>query len=96
MATRKRAIPPAERVKQDQIDDRVRRARSTYTTIDDIYFAKCAELARDVGADPGDVIDEFTERAGAREFCSNDSRSEAERLAFIDTVERYARQRRTA
>ncbi len=97
MAARKRHdIDPIAAAKQKQIDDRVRRARASYATISAEHFGKCADLAREVGADPSDVIDEFTERAGAREWCGNVSRQEAESLAWLDTLARYERQKRIA
>ena len=98
MGARKRPdkTDPRELAKQRQQDDRVRRARASYASISAEHFGKCADLAREVGADPADVIDEFTERAGARQFCGNVSRQEAESLAFDDVVERFTHQRRLA
>ena len=98
MGARKRPdkTDPRELAKQRQQDDRVRRARASYASISAEHFGKCADLAREVGADPADVIDEFTERAGARQFCGNVSRQEAESLAWLDTLARYERQKRIA
>ncbi len=97
MAARKpKQLDHIAQAKQKQIDDRVRRARASYATISAEYFGKCADLAREVGAEPADVIDEFTDRAGAREFCGNVSRQEAESLAWLDTLARYERQKRIA
>jgi len=87
---------PLAAAKQKQIDDRVARARASYVSVSAAYFGKCSDLAREVGADPADVIDEFIERAGAREFCGNVSRAEAESLAWLDTLARYERQKRIA
>jgi hypothetical protein len=39
-------------------------------------------------------MDDWDERAAIRQYDGNVSRDEAERLAFLDVLERYERQRR--
>lgn len=80
-----------ETPKERAIADRVRRARAANQQRSAEYYERCGALAMALGVDPGDVFDEFDERAGAREFCGNTSRDEAERLAFLDVLERYER-----
>jgi hypothetical protein len=44
----------------------------------------CVELARQLGADPDDLVDAWTERAAIREFEGGQARADAERDAVED------------
>ena len=92
MAVRaKRQLDPKEAAKAKQIEDRVRRARPQ--PVGAAYFDRCVELARAIGINPSDVVDEFTDRAEARQFSGNTSRDESERLAFLDLLDSYSKQK---
>ena len=94
MAVRaKRQLDPKEAAKAKQIEDRVRRARMASPPRGAPYYERCAELARAVGLDPCDVMDDWDEHAAIRQYDGNVSRDEAERLAFLDILDRYQRQR---
>ena len=98
MAARKnhQPIDPIAAAKARQVEDRVRRARMATPPRGAPYYERCAELARAVGLEPCDVMDDWDERAAIRQYDGNVSRDEAERLAFLDVLERYERQRRLA
>lgn len=54
------------------------------------YHDELCELARSHGRDPAAVIEEWGERAAAREYLGEFSRDEAEMLAFNDVAESLA------
>jgi len=94
VAARKRHdIDPIAAAKARQVEDRVRRARLATPPRGAPYYERCAELARAVGLEPCDVMDDWDERAAIRQYDGNVSRDEAERLAFLDILDRYQRQR---
>lgn len=96
MAVRKPAPKPT--AKELLLADRIKRLRASDPQIDPTgrYHRDLCDLAREVGADPEDVIDEFSERAACRRYLGGVDNAEAERLAYADTVERYRRQRTIA
>lgn len=97
MAVRaKRQLDPKEAAKAKQVEDRVRRARMANPPRNAWHYEQCAELAREVGADPCDVMDLYDEIASTQEYLANVSRQEAERLAMEQVRDRYERQRRIA
>ena len=98
MAARKRhdKIDPIAAAKARQVEDRVRRARIANPPRGAEYYVACGELARDVGVDPGDVMDDLDHAAACIEYEGNVSRQEAERIAMEQVRDRYERQRRIA
>jgi hypothetical protein len=81
-----------ETPKDRAVADRVRRARTPNRRSIE-YCERCGALANALGVDPGDVFEEFDDRAWAREVGGGNTRDEAERLAFLDVLERYERLR---
>ncbi len=98
MAVRKlKHVPtPAEQVKARQVADRVARAKAAHPPRGVEYYVLAGELAASLGADPGDIMDHFDERAALREYDGGLTRQEAERLGWQDCEEFYVRQRRLA
>jgi len=92
VAVRKPAPRPT--AKELLLADRIKRLRASDPQIDPTghYHRDLCDLAREVGADPSDVIDEWHERAACRVYLGMYDNAEAERLAYADTVERYRRQ----
>lgn len=92
MAVRKPAPKPT--AKELLLADRIKRLRASDPQIDPTgrYHRDLCDLAREVGADPEDVIDEWHDRAATRRYLGLFDNAEAERLAYADTVERYRRQ----
>lgn len=96
MAVRKPVAKPT--AKELLLADRIKRLRASDPQIDPTgrYHRDLCALAREVGADPSDVIDEWHERAACRMYLGMFDNAEAERLAYQDTVDRYRRQREIA
>ena len=74
--------------------DRVQRARPASASHDAEVYSRAADLAREHGVDPSAVFDELEDRAAARMLADNVSPLQAQRLAFLDVLERYERTRR--
>jgi hypothetical protein len=92
--SRPKAMSGKELRNAEHLAARVAKARTSTPPRGTEYYVLAGELAALVGADVADVLDEFDERAGCREFVGGLDRAEAERLAWHDTEERYTRQRR--
>lgn len=60
------------------------------------WYERCGELAREVGVDAGEVLEEFDERAAIRQYDVGVSRADAELLAWDDVRERFVKQRALA
>lgn len=88
----KKGKAPSDPVKDRQIADRVARARVAKPPRGTEYYVACRELADRLGLDAGDVMDEFDDRAGTREYLGDVTRAEAEKLAMQDVLERFDRQ----
>ena len=73
--------------------DRVKRARQVRTPIERSghYYEQIAELAGDYGLDVSDLVDEWSERAAAREYLGGYTKEAAEFLAMGDLRERVQR-----
>jgi hypothetical protein len=82
---------PREVVHQAQIDDRVRRAMPPRVDPTGACHAAVAELARDHGLDPADLLEEAVERASVRQYLGGVTQAEAERLAVEDVRESVRR-----
>lgn len=98
MAVRKPAPRSKPTAAELLLADRIKRLRASDPQIDPTgrYHRDLCELAREVGADPSDVIDEWHERAACRRYLGQIDNAEAERLAYDDTVDRFRRQRSIA
>lgn len=81
-------MTPAERA----VADRVSRARQAMPSRGAEWYERCGELAQRLGLNAGDVMDEFDERAGIREYDANVQRADAERLAWDDVEAYFTRQ----
>lgn len=91
VAKRRSAPTPQDRA----IADRIARARTANPPRDTEWYERCGELALRLKLDPGDVFEEFDERAAVREYLAdNGDRRESERLAFEDVRERFEKQGR--
>lgn len=71
---------------------KINTAKAANRNVPEWAFVAAGDLARECGAEPCDVIDEFSERAAAREYSGGLSRGEAEKLAWSDTEARYRKQ----
>lgn len=80
MALRRPKIDPAEVAKLDAI----RRARPPKTDVTGEHVAMLCALAKRLGLDHVELIEEWDERAAVREYDGEMSRHEAERLAAED------------
>lgn len=71
--------------------DRVKRAKAMRSPVDRSgqYHERIAEFARARGIDVCDAVDQWSERAAAREYAAGYSRDEAEKLAYEDLLEMY-------
>lgn len=81
------------RVAEKQLADRIARAQAKAPPQDPTgeHHESIAIIARHVGRDVGDLLDEWHERAAAREYGSESpNRAEAERLAVLDVEAAYA------
>lgn len=83
-----------ETEEERRVRDRVERCRRADPKFDrrGEYHAKCCELARNVGADPCDVLDEWIDRSAARLYLGGIDIEQAEELAWADVLERFTRQ----
>jgi len=87
---------PLKATRDRQQEDRVRRARAGSPPRDERYYLACAELARDAGLEPCEVMDAFDEAAACIQYTTNVSRVDAEALAMEQMLTRYTVQRRLA
>ena len=81
-----------DRVRDAEIADRVARARAKVPPQDptgECHYA-IAEIAQACGRDVGDLVEEWHERAAAREYEGGATRDEAERMAVVDLRAAYA------
>ncbi len=81
---------PNERALQDALA-RLRK-RSERTKTDERHYLDLRELSDRLGLDVNEVIEEFESRAACRQYDAGLSRTEAEQLAYEDTVARFRRQ----
>lgn len=87
---------PAMTAKQLAENDRVMRARRANPPRDPdgTCHEALSELARSIGVDAGDVIDDWDHQSAVYEYEANTTRADAEHRAFNDVRERYTRQAR--
>ena len=80
-----------ERAAASALADRVARARAATPPRDPTgeHHEALGELARSRGLDAGDLVDEWSARAAAREYMGGVTRAEAERAAATDVIEAY-------
>lgn len=81
---KQRDLTPNERVRERQVEDRVKRGRFEPRSKE--WTVKASKLARDRGVDVDDVLNTFDERASLHEW-NGFMRAEAEILAWDETVE---------
>jgi hypothetical protein len=76
---------------EKRIADRVARAKRGHSPVNRTsnYHEQLGELARECGVAVDLVIEEWSERAAAREYLGNVSRDEAEFLAMGDVRQRW-------
>lgn len=86
---------PAVHPKDAAILDRVKRAKSSEPKwdADGVYAELAAEKAQEWGVPFHEVYEEFSERSAIRRYLGEFSIDEAERLAWLDTAERFASRR---
>lgn len=87
------ALVGKARVERAIVADRIARARALDATIDPTgeHHEAIARLAQICGRDVGDLLDEWSERAAAREYGSEKrDRAESERMAVVDLTAAYA------
>lgn len=81
-----------DRVHERELSDRIARARARNPPQDPTgeCHEAIAEIAKECGRDVGDLIEEWHERAAAREYLGGATRDEAERAAVADMRNAYA------
>lgn len=89
---------PVLTVKERQEQDRVMRARKANPPRDPSgeHHEAIAEIARAVGVDVSDMLDDWDHRAAVMEYDGYVSRAEAERIAVEDIRAMYVRQGKLA
>jgi hypothetical protein len=83
----RRPLSVKERIVANRVDT-ARRAEIKWDA-GGYYAERCADLARKVGRDPGEVYEEFGERSACRVFGGNLPVDRAEELAWGDVLERF-------
>lgn len=88
-----RKLQPKETAKDRQVKHRVMTAKAQRSPVDRTsrYHEQLGELARECDAPVDEVIEEWSERAAAREYLGGVSRDVAEFLAMDDVRQRYRR-----
>lgn len=76
------------------LEDRIRRARTASPARGVEYYVLAGELAKRLGVDVGDVMDDFDHEAAILEYEGGTTRQEAERNGWLSVEERYLRQLR--
>ncbi len=83
---------PANPAADRNIADHIARAKAANPPRSAEWYGRCGDLARELEIDPGDVFEQFDERAAIREYDAGVTRRDAESAAFDDVVAHFTRQ----